>query len=489
MLSDYHSRGAFVTLRRVLPALVLRNIHRNLRRLLPMLGILSVVFLLLVVGNALLAYSGAALYRTYATHVAGDLSLSARGAQSFTIFGSEALLVGEYLVPGVIGDFGQLEAAATAMPEVRATAGVVSALARVTVGDTRMHSLMGVDFGAYRAFFPALGLVAGRWPEAGERAVVLPESWGESVLGQRALLAVAHSASFTLREVPVTGLFRYPVRDEQLDRVALVDPDTARALNGHVYGTVARAAVNGDKLDLLDSDLDDLFAVADEAEVSTEAVDINEVEAFFADLTAAEAARTTMEGAWNFLLVALHDRADGPLVRRALERAAGGGSVGGVLVRDWRATVGGTAQLGWFLQLLLNLGLFFVALGAAAIVTNALVLAVLERTREIGTMRALGATRGFIAALIAAETIVVVIGGAIAGVLLGVVALHTIEAAEVVVSNRYLLILFGGGALRGALSGALVVAHFGAAAVLAALAVIYPLKRALGISPTKAMSQ
>ena len=135
-----------------------------------------------------------------------------------------------------------------------------------------------------------------------------------------------------------------------------------------------------------------------------------------------------------------------------------------------------------------NAGLIFVAVGAAIIATNALVLSVLERTGEIGTMRALGAGRGRVSLMIGLETLVVVMGAAILGIVAGTIATEALNGADYVVNNRYIAILFGGEPIRGAVTSGLVGAHLLAAAGLSACAVVYPLKKALGVSPREAMA-
>jgi putative ABC transport system permease protein len=157
-------------------------------------------------------------------------------------------------------------------------------------------------------------------------------------------------------------------------------------------------------------------------------------------------------------------------------------------VRDWYRTVGGNASLVRYLQILFNAGLVFVAVGAAIIATNALVLSVLERTGEIGTMRALGAGRARVALMIAMETLVVVTGSAVVGIVLGALATQALNGADYLVANRYIAILFGGEPVRGIVSSGLVLSHAVAAIVLTAVAVIYPLKKALGVSPREAMA-
>lgn len=478
--------------------LILRNVLRNLRRLLPMIAILALVFVVLLVGNAVLAASQDALAESYVDHVSGDMSVSAAAEGSFTIFGSEQLLVGEYLVPPTVIEYRELEPLVRELPEVEATAGLLSAVARVRIaGRTEDRTVFGVDFGEYREMFPELEIVAGEYPEPGEPGIMVQAPWDSGAIGSDALLQVARRTSFTLREVPVTGVFRYPVEDELLDRVVLVDPETARSLNGYIRGATEEQEIPEEQQELLDSEMDSLFGGGDMAAgsdgsgagaaVGGSGTDPGVLLESLQDRREAEAARETVAGAWNFLLISLTDPGDSGRVERALADA-GYNRDNGYLVRDWRRTVGGTAQLVSYLQLMFNAGLLFVAFGAAVVATNALVLSVLERTKEIGTFRALGSSRARVAAMIASETVIVVVGAAILGLLVGILATNWLNGAGVVIENRYIEILFGGGAITGSVSGGLLVGHLAAAVILAVVSLLYPLKKALSIRPVEAMA-
>ena len=511
----------------MLPLLVVRNVLRNLRRLAPMIVIIVAVFVVMLVGNAILAASGNALYGTYARLVSGDLSVSPAAESNFTIFGSDQLLIGEYLVQPTLSGFSDLRDAAEDLPEVRATTWLVSAAANVRIGGSGVNrTVFGVDFASYPQMFPDLELVAGRVPAPGEPGIVVQENRvpadgsPQDILGQPALLAGGTGRSFTLREVPVTGVFRYPVNDALLNGVVLTDADTARALNGYTYGALEEVEISQADQAVLDADVDDLFggdggggggmatdAAGPDATDSDggdanagDAVDLNALlggedaatdggRAGDApgDAATVDRARQTIAGSWNFLLVSLDDRADRGAVMRHLE-SLGYVESDGYRVRDWYRTVGGNASLVRYLQILFNAGLIFVAVGAAIIATNALVLSVLERTGEIGTMRALGAGRGRVALMIGMETLLVVMGAAAVGILLGAGATQLVNNAEYVVDNRYIAILFGGEPVRGTVTLSLVWAHLLAAIALSAVAVVYPLKKALGVSPREAMA-
>ena len=524
-----------------------------------MIVIILAVFVVMLTGNAVLAASGDTLYGSYARLVAGDLSVSPTSESNFTVFGSDQLLIGEYLIPPTLPDYSHVRDVAAGLPEVRATAGLVTSVANVNIdGRRRTKTVFGVSFLEYREMFPDLTLVAGRFPEPGEPGIVVQEDRvsgdgsPEGLLGRPALLAGGSGTgggSFTLREVPVTGVFRYPVDDELLNGVVLTDVDTARALSGYLYGSLDTVELSDEDQAVLNSDVDDLFGFSDQdlgepqgsadaAPPPAEGDDLDEMfggrdavdidallgggnggsdggadrdagttgagggatpagdgdgsnadtgRAASAADSEADRARQTIAGSWNFLLVSLHERGDRPAVMRALE-SAGFTEDEGYRVRDWYRTVGGNASLVRYLQILFNAGLIFVAIGAAIIATNALVLSVLERTGEIGTMRALGAGRSRVALMITMETLLVVMGAAAAGILLGAGATQLLNEAEYVVANQYIAILFGGEPVQGTVTASLVLVHLAAAAALTAVAVIYPLKGALTVSPREAMA-
>lgn len=487
-------------------SLIIRNLGRNKNRIRPMIFILALSFMLLLLGNSLLEYSNAAFHTAYTEQISGDMSVSAIGESTFSLFGSDALLIGEYIIPPTMDNYDSLKAAVEQLSGTVGTAGVVTSLSRAEFrGRSTDHVLFGVDFLEYAEFFPDLDIIKGSFPPAGRPGILIQQDRfdelvsqfaadnPEDLLGESILLTAAYDNTFTIREVPLTGVIRYPVMDQALQTVALVDVDTARALNGYVYGSTADVLIPESQQRFIDGDIDDLFGEADDifaspdesSEQSRDLVQDSFYQNEYADETIA--AQNPMEGSWNFLLISLHPHASERRVRAGIHQL-GYTPEEGYQVRGWRSTVGGIAQLVWFVQLMLNAGLLFVALGAAIITTNALMLSVLERTKEIGTMRALGAVRSKVSIMIGVETIIVVIGAAGLGLLLGGVAGLVINQLDIVLDNQYIHILFGGGPIGSLVTVRLFVIHLCVAAVLAIAAMVYPLKKALSVGPAKAMS-
>jgi putative ABC transport system permease protein len=140
------------------------------------------------------------------------------------------------------------------------------------------------------------------------------------------------------------------------------------------------------------------------------------------------------------------------------------------------------------LQLIFGAGMVTIGAGALIILMNGIVIAVLERRGEIGTMRALGATKQFVRRLFAVETLAIVTAASLAGLALGAMASLLVSREGIVLANSALISLFGGTILRPRLGVVSVLAHFAGALAAGSLAWVYPVRLALRIQPLAAMS-
>lgn len=473
----------------VLITLALRNILRHLPRLRAFIIALTLVFSLLFAGNSVLQHIDRIFFDTYTRTLTGDISFSDPAADGFTIFGSETVLVGQYLTMPVMANGMELLQSLRADEGVESVAGVVIGAARMEFAGERDNvALFGVDFADYFDLFTEVKVVAGNLPGVGEPGVFLQEErWAQMdprpEIGDQILFSYTDGVSFTLREAPLRGIIRYPVEDSAIERTVLIDAPSARSLFGILRADLDTRALENGPYDIEGAlDLDSLFS---EPQLSEETLELasSDVELWegLDDLfsTLPEALAEPTGGSYHFVLVRLHDKG-------AAKALASTHSDYRVL--DWRQTGGGTIQLVSLVQVFLNLGLIFLVIGAVIVTTNSLALSVLERRKEIGTMRALGAQRSTVSLMVVLETSLIVFGSMTFGILMGSAIVTSLNILDLSINNRYLKLLFGGGSVRGSIDLALLAWHLLASVLLALLASVYPLRKVLSLTPVKAMS-
>lgn len=458
-----------------------RNTVRSFPRRWPVLVILASAVALLQLGNTLFESSTSGLERTYVRSFSSELTISARSEEGFNIFGNELPLIGEYQVLPVLPNATEWMARVEAQG-ARAL-GQVTAGGALSIGSwTKGVPLFGVDLPRYFAFFPDLKVVQGDPGAGAQRALMLNEAQYEEVsralgappaLGTAFTLTVFNDHSFSIREVKLVGVYRYPVRDAVLDRIALVDPDTARSLNGYIYGApqdnlVPALGTSTDELNSLFEGMEDLTTSEDPG--LTEKVVADRL----ADTTARDAQTATVAGSWNFVLT------QGPWTPPHDPS---------VQVRGWRDTSGGNALVVWLLQVLFNAGLIFVTVAAALVGINSLALSIAERNQELGTLRALGATKTRVAGLVMMESLFMVAGAGLVGVLGGAVLVVGLGRTGIELTNPYLQALFGAPRLYPHLSLVQMMASSLFSLGLGLVATVIPVRRTLGVTPGAAMAR
>jgi ABC-type lipoprotein release transport system permease subunit len=472
--------------------LAVRNVSKTWSKRLAFGVFFAATMALLFLGNTVFENSDRGLSATYISSFTGQASLSAQSAESFTIFGSDLPLIGQYLVIPVLKDTdGLRQSLAKILPKAQVIPQVTAA-AKLEIGDySEGVPVFGVDFRHYFAAFPALKLVQGDLPDASKPSILLTRRQADRVaaklkrplvLGETLSLSFAINTSFVTRQVTLAAVYEYPAADELLDRIVLTDPDTARALDGYLYG---QAEVNLDEKSktLLSTGLEDLFSGGDTSGAQgSGGLSPDELLKQVGEKPSAPV-RGAVEGAWNFLVI---QDALGTGTLETLKTALAGQPV---QIRDWRETAGGNAQIAWFLRVIFNLGLLFIAVVSCLILVNSLSLSILERTKEIGTMRALGAERGFVGGLIAWETVLVVVGMGAVGIVAGALAVVGLSAAHLKLNNVYFASLFGSGRLSLSLSWPSVLEHLFLTVGLGLVSVILPVRRAVSIEPVKAIAR
>jgi ABC-type lipoprotein release transport system permease subunit len=156
-------------------------------------------------------------------------------------------------------------------------------------------------------------------------------------------------------------------------------------------------------------------------------------------------------------------------------------------VVSWQKASGNIGQFVFVTKVALYFCVFIIFIVALVVINNAVMMATLQRIREIGTMRALGAQRRFVLALILLETVFLGLAFGSAGTLLGAFAVKWLGRRGIPAANEFLYFFFSGPRLRIELGWGSVAAAFLVICATAAVSALYPAVVATRVSPIEAM--
>jgi ABC-type antimicrobial peptide transport system permease subunit len=138
-------------------------------------------------------------------------------------------------------------------------------------------------------------------------------------------------------------------------------------------------------------------------------------------------------------------------------------------------------------QIVLFVAVLIIFVVALVIINNAMVMATLERVREIGTLRAVGAQRRFILGMLVVEAIVIgIIFGAL-GALIGAGIVLFLGKAGIPAPSDVWTFFFSGPALYPTLGTARLAAALVIVLVVSVLSSLYPAWLAMRVTPRQAM--
>jgi len=156
---------------------------------------------------------------------------------------------------------------------------------------------------------------------------------------------------------------------------------------------------------------------------------------------------------------------------------------------DWQTAAGLIGQFINVIRMVLYIAILIIFLIALVIINNALVMATLERVREIGTLRAIGAQRRFILAMLVIESLVVgaIFGGLGAG--FGALIVKLVGRVGIPAKSDVWFFFFSGPRLHPFIGTSNIVAAFLIVLMVSAFSSFYPAWLAMRVTPRQAMQE
>jgi len=186
--------------------------------------------------------------------------------------------------------------------------------------------------------------------------------------------------------------------------------------------------------------------------------------------------------------IVLEDGTDIEEARVALQEAIDREGLSLKLV-DWKAASGFIGKFIDVIWIVLVVAIFIIFLVALVIINNSMVMATLDRAQEIGTMRAIGARRGYVLKMFLLESSVLGLGFGVLGVLLGTGVVILLNSVGIPAASDELYFLFAGPRLRPILLPEHLVLAFVVVFVVSMLSTLYPAWLAARVAPVRAMGK
>jgi len=506
----------------VLFKIAFRNLKEHKSKTLIIGIIIALGIALMLVGNALMDTAGNGIRRSFIDNYTGHVMISGKAEVDVSLFGIQGPQAGSEEVPR-IPQYGKVFEHAASLPEVQALAAQVTGFSLFSFEDkgNQFGILFGIEPESYRSMFPdSITMVSGRYLEPGEEGILLSEGKIEEIreeldisleVGDSVVLSGLGPAGFRIREVPIRGIFRFRQEVEGLSQINFIDVQSLRALLGMVVASARAMELGAEETALLlagtswDAEArdpeagdaaardpapleDDLFGgpMVEAAQSEEMTMTEDSLLGILGERTEGSYTAAIDSGAWNFLLLKLEDEGQVRPVIDELNRWFAAQEIEAQAV-DWKAASGGFGSLADTLQVVFNVLILIIAVVAVIIIMNTLVISVIERTTEIGTMRALGAQKGMVRWMFILETSSISLVFGLLGIALGAGIIGILNLTGIAAPNPFFEILFGGKILHPLLPLSAVLYALAVIAGIGVVASLYPVAIALRIQPVRAI--
>lgn len=490
----------------VLLKIAIRNLleHKTKSLIIGMLIMIGIT--ILVVGNSFIDTAARGIEENYITNYTGNIVIT-----------SSEMEVPSLTMPMMSGDleaatpiipfYNEIKEYVENLPHVYSVAEQIDGLASIKWEDKGegFSILFGVEPVSYKDSFPdGITILEGQFLQPGEPGIILSEEVARSLSdsaneeiepGDKVLITAMNGTSGTkIRELTIYGIHKLKGSSPELEMVSYVDPENMRILNGITLNTLDKVDLSSDEEALMGSiDEDDLFGSSDDSLFSDVSADNSEFEpddwdSILGDTTIRDFFNETNPEGWHFMMVRLDDIKYSKRTIAELNSYFKDNNIE-AKAWDWIDGAGMSAQMANTMKIAFNILILIVAIVAIIIIMNTLVISVTERIGEIGTMRAIGARRGFVRMMITWETIIISAFFGVAGIILGAIIVGILGAIGFTATNMFMQVLLGGDVFRPVLSLTAMGLSLAVITFVGIIASLYPVSVALKISPVAAMGE
>ncbi len=471
----------------------------------------------LIVGNAFMDTARMGIKKAFIDNYTGHIMVSGIADGKVSLFGVQS--PGRMEETPTIPNFSKVLEHIKTLETVKAYSPQLTGFGIIGLPDIdgRAFTLMfGIEPESYHTLFDNVKIIEGRYLRPGEEGLMMStvqiERMKEEIealdiefhAGDPIRISSFGNAGFKIREVPITGIFDFKLTSEGVgaDMITYIDAQTLRALQGLSVVTQDISDLDEEETFLLDSEeMDEFFSEETFSIDESEEVDLSEdaLLSFLEEGELEEGEKTPEKaeneietetanstGPWQYILLKLENPKDMNLTvaglnlwfaREGIAAQAG----------TWEDAAGPFATTADVIRSVFNVAIIIIGIVAIIIMMNTLVISVIERTPEIGTMRALGAKKNFVWRMFLYETLTITGVFGVIGIILALLIILVLNIIGIPANNTFLKILFAGDELHPKVSVMSIVTSMIIVSIIGFIAHLYPVSVALKIQPIKAI--
>lgn len=510
---------------RVIFQLALRNLKEHKAKTIIISMFILFGTAIVILGNSFMESVNRGLEKDFRANYTGDIVVSANPPEGtlVDIFGVMSnSFTGELLQIPALTDINQVMEVVDSTPEIEQKTKMISAQGLMFKGDEVDLSAIqdddSVSFmdipifmlfaGEGETYFDVFGgqhIVEGRALDysSGDNELLIDTRIKESFekffkeslnVGDNVLVMGANSNG-VVREAKVVGFYTPANEHSAMFQTIYCTPNFARAFADLTYGTLMEEE-GEESLSLSDFAEEDFFGdddifgdmISDETD-TFENAEIQDYDSILGDTSLRDELNRTDNGAWHFVQTKISDKSKTKEVVAALNDKFKELGLDAQAM-DWHdAGMSYTASMEG-INILFNVLVIILAVVVFIIIMNTMVVSVMERTSEIGTMRALGAEKKFVRALFHTEALTITVLSALGGMILSLIFIAIFNSLGIAIdSNMIAKIILGGGEIQFAPTPQILIVTFLVVILGSLLSNIYPVSSALKITPLKALSK
>lgn len=498
--------------------LALRNLREHKAKTIIISLFLIIGVAIVVVGNSFLESVNRGLEKDFRANYTGDIAVGTKPNKGDfnDIFGVNTVnFSGQIPQLPAINEMDKVESIIKNTKGIEQITKLISAQVLVATADADemdFSSIMGEDLTlddlpisilfagedvTYREMFPGIKFIEGTYPAPNTNEVILDERVKKAyesmykkqlAVGDKILIAGANTKGI-VREAVVSGIIKPSNEYSAMFQCIYCNPSLARSFADLTYGTsVPQDLPDSVDLEISSLDEEDLFSDIVEVDTSILSTSNNNFDDILGDTSLRDQLNTTDDGAWHYFLIKLDNPSkDSKIIEQLNSEFEKEGL--NVHALNWKDAAYSYSQVVSGIGLIFNILIIILAVVVFIIIMNTMTINVIERTGEVGTMRAIGAEKKFIRLLFFVESTMLTLSASIIGIILAIIISEILNAQEWVITNSIVKMILGGGLIRFTPTLKIVICTIVISFLGGLLSNLSPISYALKITPLKALTK